>query len=276
MDAEHRHELKRNELAEALSHLKEWRDIDQRTLLAIGGVIILILLWIAVRTWSWAAEQSQFNSWADYQSISRAPGPDGSYPLDAIRKAAAGEMSGAVQPLAQMELAEALCFNAALDPANSEPMLTEAMTNIESAISKVSTLPSSSLYVAALITKARIHESQGDFAAARGIYETLQDERFAGSPFTTPLGVGTSFEQPALAAFRLDTLADLESPLTLTPGLDPANIDLTTVPSVPNLESLGSLTELESDTRALNAPAASNEVPTDIDADQPAEEPAAP
>lgn len=275
MDAEQRHELKRNELAEALSRLKDWREIDRSWFLLAGVILVAILTYIAVQTWSWAAEQSENYAWAQYQQLSRAPGPDGLINTQELRTAADGGLSSNITPLAKLELAEILSRNAAIDSTNQQRLLEEAQSLVQSALALVDGMKTPVLYASALMTQASLHESLSEFDAARTIYEKLQEPRFAGSPFTTPLGVGTSFEQPSLVEQRLENLEEVQAPVTMLAGLPPSEAAaLPNVPGVPDLSSLGTVVDLDAETNAQAEQQAADEAETAVDTpvDETAEE----
>jgi predicted negative regulator of RcsB-dependent stress response len=278
MDAEHRHELKRNELAEALSHLKEWRNIDRQTLTTIAIVVVIILGWIAVKTWSWAAEQSRYNAWQRYSQITRTAGPDGMVPLDELRSAAKGGLSSEVTPLAKLELADALIRNADLDSVNHDSLLGEAMDNIKSVIPIVAAMESPVMHASALLTKARIEESLGQYDAARQTYAELQQPKFAGSPYTTPLGAGTAFEQPSLVEQRLESLGEVTDLVALKPGFPPTQSAISTSPSrtsdlptIPELPALQEALEIKLGGETSNEAAATTE-PAEAEAENATED----
>lgn len=280
MDAEHRHELKRNELAEALSHLKDWREIDRSWFVTIGIVVVAILAWASVRTWTWAAQQAEYSSWAQYQQISQemvqSASPDGMLNLSELRTAANGGLSSSITPLAKLELAEALCHNASLDSTNRDELLNEAKKTVSEALALVVTMKTPVLEAAALITQASIEEALGEFDAARATYEKLQQPRFAGSPFTTPLGVGMAYEQPSIVEQRLENLDEVSEPTHMLPGSPESEATETSNPSgIPDLSSLGLGTDLDAETneqaeKAKDAAESTTDTPAEGAAAEPA------
>jgi hypothetical protein len=230
MDADHRHELKRNELAEALSQLRDWQDIDRRYLLAVGVLLVLLLAVIAYRVTSSYAASAEARNWAQYASIAVMPGPDGLIPVAELREAATGGYGPAVANVAAVRLAAALLDNAATDATNRTALINEAMTTLTTRMDQFAALPTPTLEAAALGLLARAYEAQGELDKARATYELLNAERFKGTPFSTPIGVGTGFEQDALAVQRLENLNELRTPVVMLPG--------TSAPAVPPLPDI--------------------------------------
>src|SRR5262245_18729244 len=191
MDAEERHELKTNELANALLKLKEWSDKYLNTVLTIVAAVALV--WAGYRFWSWRRENAVHAAWAE---VSRANIRDltaGDAPLDQLRRVITDAPEPTVAAIARVRLAAGLVQRA--DEAGGEARLSEAASELRNVVSSG---VADSLKAAALFKLAAIYESQRDLKAARETYNQLiNSPQFDALPFKS------------LAEDRLKTLDEL-------------------------------------------------------------------
>jgi predicted negative regulator of RcsB-dependent stress response len=203
MDAEERHELKTNELANLLVKLKDWSDKYLNTVLTV--VALAALVWAGYRFWSWRQENAVHAAWAE---VSRANIRDltaGDAPLDQLRRVIADSPDPTVAAIARIRLAAGLVQRA--DEAGGEARLSEAATELRNVVSSG---VSDSLKAAALFKLASVCEGQRDLKAAREAYEQL---------VKTPVYDALPFK--ALAEDRLKTLDELATKVDLLPGSAP-------------------------------------------------------
>lgn len=210
MDADTRHQLKQNELAEALSKLRDLRD---PRILATAGVIVVILL--AVLVWyGWRASQQATleRGWARLSDI--AANLSGADPSAVT--AAQGELrtllqetsSPSVAGYARLALARSRYDQGMLQPEERQAAFNEAITLLEQI--RADSATRTDLDAAAAFLLASTYESTRQFDKARQLYQTLKDDtRYAGLPYG------------ALSADRLATLDDLTDPIAFTPGEAP-------------------------------------------------------
>jgi len=210
MDADTRHQLKQNELAEALSKLRDLR--DPRILYAAGAVVVVLL---AVLVWyGWRASQQAAleRGWERLSDI--AANLSGADPTAVT--AAQGELrtliqetgSPSVAGYARLALARSRYDQGMLKPDERQAAFSEAITLLEQIRADPATR--TDLDAAAAFLLASTYESTRQFDKARQLYQTLKDDtRYAGLPYG------------ALSADRLATLDDLTEPIAFTPGEAP-------------------------------------------------------
>jgi predicted negative regulator of RcsB-dependent stress response len=203
MDAEQRHELKTNELANFLLKLKEWSDKYLNTVLTI--VAVAALAWAGYRFWSWRQENAVHAAWAE---VSRANIRDltaGDAPLDQLRRVIAEAPDPTVAAIARIRLATGLVQRAG--EAGGEARLSEAATELRNVVNSGE---ADSLKGAALFKLATVSEGQRDMKAAREAYETLiNNPQYAALPFKT------------LAEDRIKTLDEIAARVEFLPGAAP-------------------------------------------------------
>jgi len=208
MDAETRHQLKQNELAAALMRL---RTMDQRTTRIIVIIAVAIVLVAAWRVTGWVSQRSAEQAWRALAAVDVG----GSVPVAELPAAiaelrsAANDSHDAVALSARLRLAAALLRQADNDPQVAEANTAEAR-QIATDLVGQSDLPVT-VTGPAYYLLGRIHENAREWDAARQVYETLTESRFAGSPFQR------------IAGEKLTTLDELSKVrVELQPGLPPA------------------------------------------------------
>ncbi|TWT42294.1 hypothetical protein RAS1_34240 [Phycisphaerae bacterium RAS1] len=223
MDAETRHSLKQNELAQALSKLRDFNlDAGTRRLLLIILAVLLVL--VAWRVWRWSANSASEVGWKDLQSFvsSAATTPD--VAIDNLRGLTSSSNPG-LKHTARFFAAAILCDKADKDAANFVSLLNQAAGELKTIIDSPD---ANGFHIsAAAFRLASVYESLRNFGEARRAYQLLIDD---------PRCAGQGFRE--LARSRLDSLAGLETPVVLTPGDAPPPPELTgpPQPSIPVID----------------------------------------
>lgn len=205
MDAETRHHLKQNELAEALGKL---RSLDKSTVYFIAAILAVVLLFAAYRVWRWTSEQTTATRWAElalYHPGDVATGPNA---VKELRDLVATGSDRQMADVARMKLAATLVNMADEDAVQRADFLTEAEQVLGAVIDDAEA--AATVAAPAQYLLARICESRRDVEGARQAYEQLADARFAGHPFQY------------LAAEKLSTLDSLSAEVKFVAGDPPA------------------------------------------------------
>lgn len=218
MDAETRHSLKQNELAQAISKLRDFNlDSGTRRLLLI--VLAVVLALAAWRVWRWSAESAREGGWAELQSAVGNAAANIDVSLERLRTLS-GSSSGALKLTAQFYEAVLLCDKANKDAANFVELLTRAAGELKAI---VESSEATGFHVsAAAFRLASVYESLRNFGEARKMYQLLIDD---------PRCAAQGFRE--LARERLATLDSLVTPVTLTPGDPPPPPELSGPPEPP-------------------------------------------
>lgn len=180
MDAQTRHSLKQNELAEALSKLRSLS--DPRLRIALIVIAAAAVLYIGYRWWSSAQAASLAESW---QTVSRfdpsgvsTDGPS----LDAVREIARRSADSALAAAARLRVATALVVKSRAPAADRDKLLREALDTLKPLTGLSG--QHAGFAAAACFMQATIHETLREFDAAGSAYRTLLDDpRFASSPY---------------------------------------------------------------------------------------------
>lgn len=217
MDAETRHQLKQNELAEALAKLRTFSDKRLRiALIVVAGILVLFL---AYRWWRASASASRASAWTAIWQAEDTSG-DLAKAVDNLRAQVAAQSDPVLAGGARLRLGITLVARARESGADREKLLREALEVLK----PVTTLdgPGAQFAATALFQTAAIHEALRDIPAARSAYETLTtDKRFEASPYRD------------LAASLLATVADLLKPVYFVPGDKPVDAVPTGTPAPP-------------------------------------------
>ncbi len=233
MKAEHRHELKTNELAEWLTHLPQWTKDNLLTLVIVLVVIVAatgFYLWRTLNQRMLARKQFRLTTLVSQLGQSKmqilnqgTQGRDLSYillePAGALKGFADEAGDGAMAALALIKRAEALRMElhyrkGAVSRDDLENQTKLAKDSYAAAVEKASSNPS-------LKAKARFGlglcaEELGNLAEARRIYGEIAAE--------------SSFEGTVAAAqagHRLKTMAEYSREVVLKPAPRPKPVDLT-------------------------------------------------
>jgi predicted negative regulator of RcsB-dependent stress response len=214
MDAERRHELKTNELSEALNRLLSWNDPTLKYWL--GGILLVLLVYGGYRLWGWNSLQARIAGWEQLIRVQVGPGGQTTDPVGELRSLASSSSDRSLSAAARLRLAEALVEHAERTPSEREALLHQAAGELQSVIGDAG-VPAS-LVAAATYALAFVHESLRDFAQAEATYRTLAEPRFAGTPFQV------------LAEERLNTLPELVRPVEFVEGRAPPPPELPPAP----------------------------------------------
>lgn len=210
MDADTRHQLKQNELAEALEKVKH---LDRTTILLIIGAVALLIVFGGVRLMQWQTAESNKQAWSEFFWLDAQASGDRAALLAELRPIAAeGDARGGA---AALRIASLLLGEAMEDPETGAAKAAEAAAALEPV---VGTTQPAEILAPAHFLLAQANEWQEQWDRARQHYQALEDPRFAGSPLQQ------------LAVDRLAGLEELATiELTFTPGT-PEPITSTTQP----------------------------------------------
>lgn len=206
MDAETRHQLKTNELGEALRRLGQLE--DPRLLWVLVGVLVVLIGWAGYRYVSQQRQQEVAQAW---ESVVQYSGPAA---LDDQATRALGSIAqdapnAAVSAAARLRLRLSERSDAldAGDKAALGGIATELLAMADS-----SSVPRP-FRAAALYAAGVTHEDQGLYDEARAIYRRLQSDEFGGSPFSE------------FAQMRIDALEGGVPEVVFKPGMPPLDIE---------------------------------------------------
>lgn len=206
MDADTRHQLKQNELAEAINRLRDWDDPRLR-----WGLVVLAVLALAVIGWfSWQAsvEYALEQDWQRLADIAMAMEADEQGAEDDLRALIADASSPVLAGYARLRLASARVNEAMEDPSVRQQALTEAEDELDKVVNNHGGSPM--LAASAMFALASVKESLGDMSGARALYESLgESSEYAGSPYQS------------LAEARLEDMGALETEIAFAPGAPP-------------------------------------------------------
>ncbi len=213
MDAETRHQLKTNELAEWLSSLSL---SDRRTQLWIGILLIVVLAYTAWRVNRWQRQTLLDQQWATLAQVSAELTQPTQETFDRARRLIAEAKDPTLAMLARLRLASALVREAGSNA--DDPYLTEAASLLETIVKDTSA--PAQIRAAALFELGTVHETRRELDAARTCYQQLLDEKaFAGIPYVD------------LARQRLETLDEIARAVQFLPGMPPAATQPATQPA---------------------------------------------
>lgn len=214
MDAHRRHELKTNELGEALNRLLSWNDPSLKYW--VGGLLLVLLVYGGYRLWGWSRLQTRIAGWERLIHLDISDSDSMADPLGELRSLAGSGPDRSLSAVAQLLLARGLVERSERSPMEREVLLNQAAGELQSVIGDPS-VPAS-LVAAAVYALASVHESLRDFPRAEAAYRSLAEPRFAGTPFQF------------LAEERLKTLPDLARPVAFVEGKAPPPPELPPAP----------------------------------------------
>jgi tetratricopeptide (TPR) repeat protein len=261
MKAEHRHELKTNELADWMAHFPEWAKKNIVTIAIVAGVIVALLavyMWRNLQNRAEAKEQYQMTALcsqvgANMGNVLQAAqaGKDLSFmllqPAENLLTFAQTTKNNEMAALALLKRAEAL--RAELHYRMSSPTQQEVSEQIGKALQSYSMAiekaPSNYTYVGmARYGQGLCAEELGDFEKARQTYQEILD-----NPDFEPTVAR------ARAEYRLQVMDDYKQKTTFKPAPASAKPPLT-----PELNLLNSLGPIDANRPAdTNKPTESNE-----------------
>ncbi len=206
MDADTRHQLKQNELAEALGKM---RDLTNReTLMWVALIVLIVLVYAAYKYRAYARVSAEAAACQQLRGLTQqvADPTMGDAPLAKLRDLIARQAGSPLEGLARLQLGEGLEARGKRE--GGEPMLQQAVQEYQ-AVLKLGTA-SSAVKAAAAYRLGMVYESLRQFDQARSAYESVtRNPAYAGTPY------------PELAAQRLDKLDEFAKPVKFLPGVKP-------------------------------------------------------
>jgi len=263
MKAEHRHELKSNELAEWLANLPQWAKENLRFLLIIAAVIVAVLVFYIYRTYSnlvTARNQIRLTSLVDQIPASKmqivrahSQGKDLSFvllqPADSLRGFAQAIGDDRMAAFALIKRADALRAELHYRPSvvpkqDLVSQINLAKESYRQALDKAAGYPP--FMAAAEFGLGLCAEELGDRDQAKQIYQKIIE---------TPAYAGTA--TVSQARFRLDMLDQYDPKITLPPKPAPKpepNQPATTAPAAAEPNKPAATAEPKTDQPAVSTP----------------------
>ena len=217
MDAETRHQLKQNELAEALTRLSKLN--DKRLGYAIVALVVIAIVYVGFRV---QRNRHQSTLAAGWEALATVSVMGGDASVQQLRNLIDTTTDAPLADAATLKLAMALKQRAL---SGDQAAGAEAIKVLQGVVDDDAA--PASLRAAAQFNIGFLHENAREFDAARTAYTRLSDSaEFAGLPY------------PDLAAERLEGLDELTSRVEFEPGFPELDLPMvttppTTAPSVP-------------------------------------------
>jgi predicted negative regulator of RcsB-dependent stress response len=210
MDADTRHQLKANTLAEALASLRDLK--DARFLYSAGAVAVVLIVVLAWFGWRYSQQVAAERDWDRLNRIAVGLSAKDANVLTGaqndLRAMLQEKIAPGVVDYARLELARSLVDQALTQPSSRQAAFTEAASVLEQIRSDPTAAPM--LQAAATFMLASTYESTHQFDKAKELYTSLVDEtRYAGSPYKL------------LAQDRLTNMDTLTAPIAFAPGEPP-------------------------------------------------------
>lgn len=219
MDAEKRHQLKTNELAEMLGKLRDFGG-DTKTRIWLIVLVVLIVAAVGYRAWGHMRSQRLTDSWMEWSQVGGGQQSNPAQVISDLQGLINNTSDRTLVASGHIRMAKALRRQAAQNPGNQEARLNESITLLKEVISDPK-IPAV-LVAAATYSLGTSHESLRHFDQATQAYQSLIDnDRFAGIEFTK------------FAADRLETMAELPTAPPFEPGLPPAPQSTTPPAAIP-------------------------------------------
>jgi predicted negative regulator of RcsB-dependent stress response len=207
MDADKRHELKQNELAQALARLRSFGSETQTRYWLLAAVVIVVAV-AGYFAWGNMRKTRAATRWMELATASSTLGTDTDAGLEQLHGLIASTSDPVLAADARIRVAAVLRDEADADPEKYEQCHTAAIAELRPAIDDPK-VPAP-LVATATYALAISLESLRKFDEAAAAYQTLVNKpRFAGSPLV------------GLAASRLSSLAELRIPVWFEPGMPP-------------------------------------------------------
>ena len=210
MDADKRHQLKQNELAEALTRLRDFN--DPRFIYAVVALVAIGLGVLGYYGWQYSRRHALEQGWQRLASTTSGLATDDETRLasaqDELRSMIQDTKDPALAGYARLELATSRITQAFRQPTQRKAAFEEAATLLEQIRRDPQCPPL--LDAAATFALASTYESLDQFDKAKELYQTLIDEqRYQG------------FAYKNVAAERLSNIDKLKAPVAFVPGTPP-------------------------------------------------------
>lgn len=218
MDAETRHALKQNELAEALEHVSDWssKPAFRNTILVVA---LALAAFVAYRFWSSSSRSAANAAWAEVYAAQRSAGESPETALASLKETIQSTADADLAAAARLISANILMNNALDAPALIETNGPQIPELLQPVVSNTSLAPQYRAPAQFLI--ARAQESLNQLDEARKTYTAIaENAAYAGMPY------------PKLAKDRLNLLEGLTQLPVLTPG-SPPTASAPSAPPVP-------------------------------------------
>jgi hypothetical protein len=207
MDAEKRHHLKQNDLAEALAKLRDLGS-HREVLYWAAAIVVVLAAFVVYRNWgSWQASRAA-RAWRGLSEVSQKVQSNTPGAMDELRGIVSDSSNPTLAAAARIRLAATLRAKATETGTLDTAALQQSVEVLQPLLNEPGLSPG--LVGAAGLSLATSYETLGQFDDAERIYNLLLDEqRFAGTGY------------PKAAAERLKTLPELRKPVEFVAGLPP-------------------------------------------------------
>jgi predicted negative regulator of RcsB-dependent stress response len=207
MDADKRHDLKSNELAEALAKLRNLGS-DRQTLYWLLALLIVVVAFAGYRFWSRARQAHLTTAWAKLSQYEQRLASDPDASIEGLRTLGGEAANPTLAAAARLRAAAALRERAFAQPDRQQDLLEESLATLRLVTEPPGTPPA--LVAAALFSMGTSYESLRQLDQAAQVYQRIVNEsQFAGTPVREE------------AADRLASLDELRTPVAFVPGLPP-------------------------------------------------------
>ncbi|MGE3181076.1 MAG: tetratricopeptide repeat protein [Phycisphaerae bacterium] len=275
MDAETRHALKQNDLAEALTHVKDYA-ADPSVRRWISAIVLLILVFVAFRVWRWSARSSAEAEWAAFGNVMQFVRSEPEKAITGLQDLIESSSNHNLRAAAHLLYANVRTDQIFQEPAKATTYAEQAVSGLKAVINDRSV--AKEYVVAAHYKLAGVYETLGKIDEARQQYEAItNDSRFAGSPYMELANEKLSSldELARLPEFLPGTAPAPEPPsgpagpsATFTPPMEDA-ATLNDGAISPDMSTMPEATEDEKADSPSDAPSSSDD-PADVPANEPA------
>ena len=262
MDADKRHYLKQNELAEALTKLRNLSS-HREVLYWLVAVAVVLLAVVGYRGWGSLQASLAAKSWHEFSQVSQKVQSKTVGALDEMRGIISNASNPTLAASARIQLAAALRESATQTGTIDQAALQESIEVLKPLLNEPGLSPT--LAGAAALSLASSYETLRQFDEAEHVYNIIlsNQQRFAGTNYVN------------VAAERLETLPELRKPVEFAAGLPPPPTGMPTV----TVQQPGSTSPMQLDVTPVGPSVPPAEAPEsgtpDVGAQPaPAEEPA--
>lgn len=180
MKADTRHQLKTNELGEALLKVRFWFEKNWRNVALVGGSALVLI--VAVNIWRWSHASAVDAAWARLFEIETTGEADPAAAIQRLRDLASSSGDPVISVIARYRAGCALLHHAGRDPANRPQLLEESIASLKLVFDDSAAPPT--IAAAAGFALASAFENKRDFDAAKSAYDAIvKNNRFDGTPY---------------------------------------------------------------------------------------------